>query len=449
MDSDYYSWLQLGNIIYNGLDLASWLLLLTIVLLLVASAFISASEVAFFSLSPGDLSAMEEGNHRSDTAVLKLHKNSEYLLATILIANNLINVSIIILCTVLFNSVLNFSQAFVFGLVAEVFLLTFLLLLFGEIMPKMAARTQPTKMARLTAPVLNVLKKAFYPISYLLVRSSNFTNRMFVRRKKDISVDELSKALELTTNKIPEEKGMLEGIIKFYDRTAVEIMTSRIDVADIDFKSDFKEVLAYILEVGYSRIPVYDGSHDQIKGVLYIKDLLPYIDEAAGFNWQKLIRPAYFVPETKKIDDLLEEFRTNKIHLAIVVDEFGGTSGIVTLEDVLEEIVGEISDEYDDDERLYVKLNDGSYIFEAKTFLPDFFRITEIDEELFEKLTSDADTLAGLVLELKGDFPAEKEVVSYRQYRFQVLELNKQRIVKIKFFIDENLDNLSVETENA
>jgi len=271
LDSDYHSCLQLGNIIYNGFDLASWLLFSTIVLLLGISAFISASEVAFFSLSPGNLSTMEEGNHRSDAAALKLHKNSEYLLATILIANNLINVSIIILCTVLFNSVFCFARAFVFGLIAEVLLLTFLLLLFGEIMPKMAARTQPLKMARLTAPVLNVLKKAFYPISYLLVRSSNFTNRMFVRRKKDISVDELSKALELTTNEIPDEKGMLEGIIKFYDRTAVEIMTSRIDVADIDFKSNFKEVLAYILEVGYSRIPVYDGSHDQIKGVLYIK----------------------------------------------------------------------------------------------------------------------------------------------------------------------------------
>ena len=435
MDSDYYSWLRLGNVMYNESGLVPLFLTLFILLLLGASAFISVSEAAFFSLTSGDLSAMKEHKHRSDATALKLLDNSELLLATIHVVNIFLTVCIVILSMVLFSSLFDFSQAFAFGFFIEVVSITFLLLLFGEITSKVFARAEPVKAARITAPVLNVLKTILYPVSYFLLRSSNFTNRVFIQ-KKDISVDDLSKALEMNSNEISEEKEMLEGIIKFYDRTAVEIMTSRLDVADLDIKTEYKEVLAYVLEVGYSRIPVYDDSHDQIKGVLYTKDLFPFVEESDTFCWQNLIRPAYFVPETKKIGDLLEEFRTNKTHLAIVVDEFGGTSGIVTLEDVLEEIVGEISDEYDEDERLYVKLSDESYIFEAKISLPDFFRITHIDEFDFEEVTTDVDTLAGLILELKGDFPAEKETVSYRQYRFRVLELNKQRIVKIKFFID-------------
>ncbi|MDD6211358.1 MAG: gliding motility-associated protein GldE [Bacteroidales bacterium] len=437
MDADYFSWLQFGNVIVRGFDFTSLLFVIIIVFLLAASAFVSASEVAFFSLSPADFSKIEEQKHRSDKIILELLKKSEYLLATILVANNFVNVCVIILSTVLFNTVFDFSQALVLGFLLETILLTFLLLLFGEIMPKVFAQKQPLSVARITASSLNVVGKVIYPLASLLVKSTNVVNRFVGKKKMDISVDELSKALELTSDEIVEEKDMLEGIIKFYNRTAVEIMTSRLDMADIDIKAGFKEVLAYILEVGYSRIPVYSGTRDQIKGILYIKDLLPFIDKGDKFRWQSLLRPAYFVPEKKKIDDLLEEFRTNKIHLAIVVDEFGGTSGIVTLEDVLEEIVGEISDEYDEDERLFVKLNDGAYIFEGKILLPDFFKILDIDETEFGKITSDVDTLAGLILEIKGDFPKKQEIIPYKQYRFQILEQDKQRISKVKFFIEQ------------
>jgi gliding motility-associated protein GldE len=258
--------------------------------------------------------------------------------------------------------------------------------------------------------------------------------KFFTGKKSDVSVNGLSKALKLTSGKLAEEKEMLEGIIGLYNKTVVEIMTSRMDVADLDIKTSFKGVLKYIVEVGYSRIPVYSGNLDNIKGILYIKDLLPYLDKHAEFRWQSLIRPAYFVPENKQIDDLLEEFRTTKTHLAVVVDEFGGTSGIVTMEDILEEIVGEISDEYDDEkDSKYTRLADGSYIFDAKILLIDFFRVTGLDQRLFGKLTDEADTLAGLILEIKGDFPEEKEVIKYKNFSFRIIGMDKKRILKIKF----------------
>jgi gliding motility-associated protein GldE len=308
-----------------------------------------------------------------------------------------------------------------------------LIILFGEIIPKIYAQNNPLGFARKIAPFLNGLEKVTRPLSSLLVKSTLSVNAVVKKKTTDVSVDELSKALELTSKELPEEKDMLEGIISLYNKTAVEIMTSRLDVADIDITAGFKEVISYIIEVEYSRIPVYSGNQDDIKGILYIKDLLPYLDQADNFYWQKLIRPAFFVPETKKIDDLLEEFRTNKIHLAVVVDEFGGTSGIITMEDILEEIVGEISDEYDEDDTKFVRIADGSYIFDAKILLTDFFRATGLDPKTFGKLTDDVDTLAGLVLEIKGDFPEKKEVVWYENYSFQALEMDKKRILKIKF----------------
>lgn len=262
--------------------------------------------------------------------------------------------------------------------------------------------------------------------------------KLFSGKRSDVSVDELSKALELTCGELAEEKEMLEGIIGLYNKTVVEIMTSRMDVADLDINTSFKDVLEYVVEVGYSRIPVYSGNMDNIKGILYIKDLLPYLGKHAEFRWQNLIRPAYFVPENKKIDDLLEEFRTTKTHLAVVVDEFGGTSGIVTMEDILEEIVGEISDEYDDEkDSKYIRLADGSYIFDAKILLIDFFRATGLDSKLFGKLANDVDTLAGLILEIKGDFPEKKEVIKYGNFSFRIIEMNKKRILKVKFTKNE------------
>lgn len=432
MDSDYISEIfsQVG---VQDLTAGPVIALALAVLLLFASGFISASEVAFFSLKPNDINRIKEGNHPSDSVILDLLNNSEFLLATILIANNFVNVAIVMLCTYGINEWLDFSNVPMLGFVLETIVLTFLLLLFGEIMPKIYAKQNTLPFIHRAAPTLLNIQKICKPLAALLVHSTSTINKTLAKKKYDISVDELSKALELTSKAIPEEKDMLAEIIKFYNKTADEIMTSRLDMEDLDIKANFKEVIDTIIKCGYSRIPVYSGTEDNIKGILYIKDLLPYLDKPETFRWQSLIRPAYFVPETKKIDDLLEEFRTNKIHMAIVVDEFGGTSGIVTMEDILEEIVGEISDEYDEDEKQYIRLADGSYIFEAKIQLTDFFRATDTDPADFEKITEEVETLAGLLLEIKGDFPRRREVIEYKNYRFQILEMDNRRILKVKF----------------
>lgn len=438
MDSDYISEIfsQVG---VQDLTAGPVIALALAVLLLFASGFISASEVAFFSLKPNDINRIKEGNHPADSVILDLLNNSEFLLATILIANNFVNVAIVMLCTYGINEWLDFSNVPMLGFVLETIVLTFLLLLFGEIMPKIYAKQNTLPFIHKAAPTLLNIQKICKPLAALLVHSTSTINKTLAKKKYDISVDELSKALELTSKAIPEEKEMLAEIIKFYNKTADEIMTSRLDMEDLDIKANFKEVIDTIIKCGYSRIPVYSGTEDNIKGILYIKDLLPYLDKPETFRWQSLIRPAYFVPETKKIDDLLEEFRTNKIHMAIVVDEFGGTSGIVTMEDILEEIVGEISDEYDEDEKQYIRLSDGSYIFEAKIQLTDFFRATDTDPAEFEKITEEVETLAGLLLEIKGDFPRRREVIEYKNYRFQILEMDNRRILKVKF----NLINLA------
>ena len=432
MDSDYISEIfsQVG---VQDLTAGPVIALALAVLLLFASGFISASEVAFFSLKPNDINRIKEGNHPADSVILDLLNNSEFLLATILIANNFVNVAIVMLCTYGINEWLDFSNVPMLGFVLETIVLTFLLLLFGEIMPKIYAKQNTLPFIHKAAPTLLNIQKICKPLAALLVHSTSTINKTLAKKKYDISVDELSKALELTSKAIPEEKEMLAEIIKFYNKTADEIMTSRLDMEDLDIKANFKEVIDTIIKCGYSRIPVYSGTEDNIKGILYIKDLLPYLDKPETFRWQSLIRPAYFVPETKKIDDLLEEFRTNKIHMAIVVDEFGGTSGIVTMEDILEEIVGEISDEYDEDEKQYIRLADGSYIFEAKIQLTDFFRATDTDPADFVKITEEVETLAGLLLEIKGDFPRRREVIEYKNYRFQILEMDNRRILKVKF----------------
>ena len=432
MDSDYISEIfsQVG---VQDLTAGPVIALALAVLLLFASGFISASEVAFFSLKPNDINRIKEGNHPADSVILDLLNNSEFLLATILIANNFVNVAIVMLCTYGINEWLDFSNVPMLGFVLETIVLTFLLLLFGEIMSKIYAKQNTLPFIHKAAPTLLNIQKICKPLAALLVHSTSTINKTLAKKKYDISVDELSKALELTSKAIPEEKEMLAEIIKFYNKTADEIMTSRLDMEDLDIKANFKEVIDTIIKCGYSRIPVYSGTEDNIKGILYIKDLLPYLDKPETFRWQSLIRPAYFVPETKKIDDLLEEFRTNKIHMAIVVDEFGGTSGIVTMEDILEEIVGEISDEYDEDEKQYIRLADGSYIFEAKIQLTDFFRATDTDPAEFEKITEEVETLAGLLLEIKGDFPRRREVIEYKNYRFQILEMDNRRILKVKF----------------
>lgn len=408
------------------------------VLLLFASGFVSASEIAFFSLSPGDLSEIEEEEHSSDKYIKALLEDSERLLATILISNNFVNVTIIMLCNYFFAEVVDFGGAVIVEFLVITVILTFLLLLFGEIMPKIYSAQHTLKFARFAAPVLTMLKKVFSPLSALLVRSSFIVNKCVSKRNYNISVDDLSQALELTDKaEISEESNILEGIIRFGAETAKEVMTSRLDMVDLDISASFKEVLDCVVENGYSRVPVYEDSRDNIKGILYIKDLLPHLKKEEDFHWQNLIRPAYFVPETKMIDDLLRDFQSNKIHIAIVVDEFGGTSGIVTMEDIIEEIVGEINDEYDEEERPYVKVNDHTYVFEAKTLLSDFYKIVKIDPDVFEEVEGDADTLAGLLLEIKGEFPKLHEKLTYQNFEFEVLEMDARRILKVKVIIGE------------
>ena len=411
--------------------------ILLAVLLLYASGFVSASEIAFFSLSPVDLSEIEEGKHTSDRRISALLNDSERLLATILISNNFVNVTIIMLCNYFFASTIHFGNSVILEFLLITVVLTFLLLLFGEIMPKIYSAQNTLKFCRKAAPAISFLKKFFSPLSALLVRSSFLVNRCVAKRNYNISVDELSQALELTDkSEISEESNILEGIIRFGEETAKEVMTSRLDMVDLEINTPYSEVLKCIVENAYSRIPVYAESRDNIKGILYIKDLLPHLGKGDNFRWQTLVRPAYFVPETKMIDDLLRDFQANKIHIAIVVDEFGGTSGIVTMEDIIEEIVGEIHDEYDDEERTYAVLNDHTWVFEAKTQLTDFYKITKVDEEVFDEVAGDSDTLAGLLLELKGEFPALHEKVTYDHYEFEVLEMDNRRILKVKFTIN-------------
>lgn len=408
--------------------------LILAILLLYASGFVSASEIAFFSLSPSDLSRIEENEHPSDSRIKALLDDSERLLATILISNNFVNVTIIMLCNFFFASVVDFGNAKLLEFLLITVVLTFLLLLFGEIMPKIYSAQNTLKFCRKAAPVISVLLSVFKPVSNLLVHSTFLINKLTRKQKvPNLSVDDLSQALELTDkNEISEESNMLKGIIRFGEETAEEVMTSRLDIVDLEINTPFPDVIKCIVDNAYSRIPVYEESRDNIKGILYIKDLLPYLDKGADFKWQNLIRPAYFVPETKMIDDLLRDFQANKIHIAIVVDEFGGTSGIVTMEDIIEEIVGEINDEYDEEERTYVKISENVYIFEGKTLLSDFYKLAEIDPDDFESVAGDADTLAGLLLELKGEFPVLHEVINFDRYRFEILEMDVRRIVKVK-----------------
>ena len=407
-------------------------------ILLVFSGYASGSEIAFFSLSPNDLNELDEEKNNSDRQIIALREDSERTLATILITNNLVNVTIIMLCNYFFDHVIDFGVAYWLQFVVITILLTFLLLLFGEIMPKVYAGQHALAFCRFSAGGILRLSSLFRPLSAILIRSGMLAEKVVQKENHVLSVDDLEQALELTDeNELKEEKDMLEGIVRFGDETAKEVMTSRQDVVDLDFRSSFPDVLKCIVENNYSRIPVYQGSIDNIRGILYIKDLLPHLSKPASFRWQSLIRPPYFVPETKKIDDLLRDFQENKVHIAIVVDEFGGTSGIITLEDILEEIVGEINDEYDEEEKSYTRINANTYIFEGKTLLSDFYKIFDLDDETFEEVEGDADSLAGLLLEIKGDFPELNEKIDFQNFTFSVTGLDGHRISKIKVVIHE------------
>ena len=407
--------------------------------LLFVSGFASGSEIAFFSLSPSDLSELDEEKTEADKDIKALRLDSQRTLATILITNNLVNVTIIMLCNYFISHVVDFGTAYWLQFLCITVILTFLLLLFGEIMPKIYTGQHPLRFCRRVVSGIMFCRKIFYPFATILMRSGILAEKVVQKENRQLSVDDLEQALELTDKEaIKDEQRILEGIVRFGDETAKEIMTSRQDVVDLDFKASFAEVLRCIVANNYSRIPVYQDNSDNVRGILYIKDLLPHLTKGSNFRWQSLIRPPYFVPETKKIDDLLREFQENKAHIAIVVDEFGGTSGIVTLEDILEEIVGEINDEYDEDEKSYVRVNANTFIFEGKTLLSDFYKILKLDDEIFEEVEGDADTLAGLLLEIKGDFPKMHEKITYKQFTFEILDMDERRISKVKVVVEDS-----------
>lgn len=416
-------------------------------LLLLLSGFASGSEIAFFSLSPNDINELDQQKTETDKKIQKLREDSERTLATILITNNLVNVTIIMLLNYAFGQLIVFKVQWLEFLCITV-LLTFLLLLFGEIMPKVYSRQNPLAFCRRAVHGVLVLRKIFWSIENILLKSGNFAEKVIQKESHQLSVDDLEQALELTDSAdIRDEQSMLKGIIRFGDETAKEIMTSRQDIVDLDIRSSYKEVLGCIVDNNYSRIPVYQDNEDNIRGILYIKDLLPHLSKPDNFRWQSLIRPPYFVPETKKIDDLLREFQENKVHIAIVVDEFGGTSGLVSMEDILEEIVGEINDEYDEEEKTYSKLNYNTYIFEGKTLLSDFTKILNVDDDEFSNVEGDADTLAGLLLEIKGDFLSLHEKVKFKNYDFEVLGIDGRRISKIKVTIQSKAKAVEEDTK--
>jgi|TARA_B110000483_G_scaffold219972_1_gene274608 gliding motility-associated protein GldE len=416
-----------------------------IIVLLASSGLISGSEVAFFSLLPKEISELKASESKREKTTALLLERPKLLLATILIANNFINIAIIILSTALTVSLFNFGDHVLLGFLFQVILVTFIILLFGEVLPKIYAVKNKVELSSfMSLPVL-WLRKITYPISILLVRSTSFIDKKFKRKVDAISVDNLSHALELTTDETTgkEEKRILQGIVNFGNTDVKQIMTSRVDVFSLDITEKFNSVKTQIIEAGFSRIPAYNGNFDKIEGILYVKDLLPHIEKEDDFEWQKLLRPPFFVPENKKIDDLLNEIQEKKIHLAIVVDEYGGTSGITTLEDIIEEIIGDISDEFDDDDITYSKLDNQNFIFEGKTLLKDFYRITDInhiEEEKFEQLKADSDSLAGFVIEQAGRIPIKGEYINFGKFIFIIDAANQRKIItlKVKIPMHEN-----------
>lgn len=412
------------------------LLFVGLILLLACSAFTSASEIAFFALSLNDLEELKKSNKKNDKVILQLREKPDYLLSTLLIFNNLVNVSIVIVASELLYCILGVNIDEVVKFLIDTVLITFIVLLFGENMPKIYASSNPLQFARKAALPLSILGKILYPISWLLVKPTSRVKRLEKHANTSVSMDELSQAFELTSNEIKEDKEILEGIIKFGNINTVGAMTPRVDVVAISDTASFKEVIDLIINAGYSRIPVYQENIDEIRGILYVKDLLPHIDKP-DFDWRTLIRKPFFVPQTKHINTLLEEFQQNKTHIAVVVDEFGGTAGIITMEDILEEIVGEITDEYDEDEgRMYVQINENTYLFEAKILLNDFFKIKGIQRADFEDSIGEAETLAGLILELKGEIPDQETEIDFKQYKFTIVSSDKRRIKSIKLSIE-------------
>lgn len=408
-----------------------------LIILLLGSALMSASEVAYFSFKPEDIEKFKTNKNKQSQAALKLYNNPEKLLSTVLVANNTINIAIVLLAAYLSAGMFDFSADPVIGFIINVVVITFLLLFFGEVMPKVYASRNHISVALFMAFPLTVMEKIFQPVTYLLIFSSSFVKKRTGTHRSNISMDDLSDALELTSDDFNEDERILKGIVNFGNINVSAIMCPRIDVTAIDIKAGFDKIVPVIISSGFSRIPVYSGSFDTVKGILYAKDVLPFTNNPGSFKWQSLLRPPYFVPETKKINDLLKEFQTRKIHMAVVIDEYGGTSGIVSLEDILEEIVGEITDESDVDAVLYKKLDERTYIFEGKTLLNDFCKIVDIDEELFDEVRGESETLAGLILEMTGEIPQKDQVIKYGDFVLKIESADRRRIKEIRVEINK------------
>ncbi len=429
---------------FLGITWVTVICLVILLVLLLCSALASASETAFFSLLPNDINEMENSEQRSDKLVLELRNNPKRFLATILITNNLVNVTITIFSTYIMARMFNMAANPVWAFIINVVVVTSLLLIFGEMIPKITAAKRARQLSRALAPTISVLVVIFKPLSNLLIKSTMIIDkRMAKKNANTLSISDLTTAVDITTaEETPsEERSMLQGIATFGEKEVSDIMKPRVQLFAVKNTTKFDNLLEMIIENGFSRIPVYEETLDEIKGILYVKDLLPHLEEP-DFRWQNLLRPAFFVPENKKINDLFQDFRAKKIHIAIVVDEYGGTSGLVTMEDVLEEIVGDISDEFDvvAENENYKKIDDKTYIFQAQTSLVDFCKVFEINELYFEDIKGESDTLAGLILEKEGRIPRAGFSTSYKEFVFQIVKADKRRIIEIKVIYNEQID---------
>ena len=435
---------MIGTVIFQGIDTVTAICLVILCILLLCSALASASETAFFSLLPNDINEMENSDKRADKLVLELREKPKQFLATILITNNLVNVTITIFSVYIMRRLFVFLDDTIWEFIIDVVIVTSLLLIFGEMIPKITAAKRAPSLCRNLAPTIKVLMVVFKPLSSLLVKSTSLIDNKIAKKTPDtLSITDLTTAVDITTTEETpiEERTMLQGIATFGEKEVSDIMQPRVQLFAVKVTTPLDQLIELIIENGFSRIPVYDDTLDEIKGILYVKDLLPHIEEPE-FKWQELLRPAFFVPENKKINDLFQDFRAKKIHIAIVVDEYGGTSGLVTMEDVLEEIVGDIKDEFDAvaENQNYKKIDDKTYIFQAQTSLVDFCKVFDINEFYFEDIKGESDTLAGLILEMEGRIPQAGFSTSYKEFDFRIEKADKRRIIEIKVTYNEKTD---------
>ncbi len=410
---------------------------LILVLLLFISGLASGSEAACFALSPQELEILRESDKPKDKNIVRMLDEPKKLLATILIANNFVNVSIVMLSAAFSSAIVDFGQARILQFVFETIIITSLILFFGEILPKVFAQQHRLAFSRFVSYLLSTSMKIFSPFSSLLMSSTSVVNSRLAKHQKSMSQNDLQQALDLTSGTMTDEKDMLEGIVKFMDLEVCDIMTPRVDVVSISYKDNFSTVLHTVVDSGYSRLPVFGDTPDDVRGIIYVKDILRDLDKGNELDWHPYIRKSFFIPETKKVNDLLTEFQSTKTHMAIIVDEYGCMQGIVTLEDIIEEIVGDISDEQDDEEEQkdWYRQPDGAYVFEGKISLNDLCKVLDVDAGIFNKMRGDAETLAGLLLEKTGVIPKKKDVVEIGKYKFEVLSADQRKINKVKLVI--------------